>query len=817
MGRNRVVVGVGVAVALGVFGAFGAGRAADAGGRAKADPVVELGRRLFFDPAVSRSSDNSCASCHDPEHGFSSPSRLDVDDFSMTKRHSQSLVDAAFGKRFHWDGEFDSVADLVTARLGSPAGARAKHGGAARGEALAATGRTATPVTPPTPKAPATPAAAEAPPADEMPPAEGAPSPVEEPPPPADDAAEPTAPAAPAPQNVNPCAPVRRPVGAIDPGLRTPSDPEGTPKAGEATTEAPKDGAPEGEGSEPAAATTSETPSTSPTPATDGATPATPPAPVSPYGAPPATASASADGTAGDTAAEPTTGDDAGVPPTPDEAQASGASDGSETTSTAAPAAAPEATPTATPSAAPTGSGAWAPATAAPDTSASSSESGASGGAAKDQPTSSTKGEDRASMVAERVEKDGRYAEAFEAAFGSRQVTTARIAEAVAAYVASIRSGDSPYDRFAAGEAKALDTSAQRGLALFRGRAGCAQCHALGGAGARPTFTDDGYHNTGVSARSAARFVTTPLRGPSVAAYDLGRATLTRSPRDVGAFKTPSLREVAARGPYMHDGSFRTLEAVVRHYARGGFADPRLDPRVRPFAADDRDVADLVAFLRALSSDEAPGLAPDFGRRAATTSLRFVDRKGRALAGLPVSVEPAGDRLPGDLPLTARSYRLVTDADGRIAFAPARRTHMRLAFPLGVEVAQGGWVPDTCRDATLVADTAGCATLLLALPAATPTLRALPAFREAKALTDEQRASLARHAPGTLAALRSKAATFALEGTVELAGRLYAKYDAWVDGEGSADGVVDVPLKDRRATVRVSLAPGRETRVDLPR
>ena len=151
MGRNHVSVGVGVgvAVALLVSGAFGAGRAADAGGRGKADPVVELGRRLFFDPAVSRSSDNACASCHDPAHGFSSPSRLDVDDFSMTKRHSQSLVDTALGKRFHWDGEFDSVADLVTARLGAPAGARAKHGGAARGAALGATttGRAATPVT----------------------------------------------------------------------------------------------------------------------------------------------------------------------------------------------------------------------------------------------------------------------------------------------------------------------------------------------------------------------------------------------------------------------------------------------------------------------------------------------------------------------------------------------------------------------------------------------------------------------------------------------------------------------------------------------
>src|SRR5436190_24148138 len=99
-----------------------------AGGRPKADPVVELGRRLFFDPAVSRSGDNSCATCHDPEHGFASKRRTDLDDFTMTRRHSQTLLDAANGKRFHWDGEFDRVADLVEAPLGTPAGARARHG-----------------------------------------------------------------------------------------------------------------------------------------------------------------------------------------------------------------------------------------------------------------------------------------------------------------------------------------------------------------------------------------------------------------------------------------------------------------------------------------------------------------------------------------------------------------------------------------------------------------------------------------------------------------------------------------------------------------
>ena len=170
MGRNHVSVGVGVgvAVALLVSGAFGAGRAADAGGRGKADPVVELGRRLFFDPAVSRSSDNACASCHDPAHGFSSPSRLDVDDFSMTKRHSQSLVDTALGKRFHWDGEFDSVADLVTARLSSSSGQRPERARALVAAVAAQQAAAAGADTPPPP--PGTP-----PPPSPMPPSARAP------------------------------------------------------------------------------------------------------------------------------------------------------------------------------------------------------------------------------------------------------------------------------------------------------------------------------------------------------------------------------------------------------------------------------------------------------------------------------------------------------------------------------------------------------------------------------------------------------------------------------------------------------------------
>jgi hypothetical protein len=292
---------------------------------------------------------------------------------------------------------------------------------------------------------------------------------------------------------------------------------------------------------------------------------------------------------------------------------------------------------------------------------------------------------------------------------------------------------------------------------------------------------------------------------------------MSKAGYDRGAFKTPTLRDVAVRAPFMHDGSLKTLEAVVRHYARGGFPDERLDARLRRFDVTDGEVDDLVAFLEALSSDERPGLAPDFGRRAASTTLTFVDAKRRPVAGLPVTVVPAGDGLPGDVPVASRSYDLVTDAKGQVTYVPARRTHMRVRTPAGVTLFQGDWVPDTCRTATLEAAVAGRTTLLVALPDGALAVPRVPAFREARPLTDDQRAALVAYAPDTLTALRTHVASFALEGTVDVAGRRYARYVAWVPAGAPQDAVVDVPLPSRRATLRVELVPGRETRLDLAR
>ncbi len=148
---------------------------------------------------------------------------------------------------------------------------------------------------------------------------------------------------------------------------------------------------------------------------------------------------------------------------------------------------------------------------------------------------------------------------------------------ALASYVRTILAGDSPYDRFVAGDRTALNAQAQEGLKIFRGKGGCIACH-LG-----PNLTDESFHNTGVGTG------------------DEGRAKWSGRLEDTAAFKTPSLREVASTPPYMHDGSVATLEDVVEHYNRGGRANPHLDSELHQLQLTDAEKRALVAFLKSLS------------------------------------------------------------------------------------------------------------------------------------------------------------------------------------------------------------------------
>ena len=167
-------------------------------------------------------------------------------------------------------------------------------------------------------------------------------------------------------------------------------------------------------------------------------------------------------------------------------------------------------------------------------------------------------------------------------------LTLRQVALALAAYVRTIQTGDSPYDRYTTGTRSALSASARRGLDIFRGKGGCTGCHV------GPTFSDEDFHNTGVAWRTGVL-------------TDEGRARVTRAVADRGAFKTPTLREVARTAPYMHDGTFATLTEVVAFYNRGGTPNPGLDRQLRPLNLTEAEKQDLGTFLRSLSGHTRDG------------------------------------------------------------------------------------------------------------------------------------------------------------------------------------------------------------------
>jgi cytochrome c peroxidase len=152
---------------------------------------------------------------------------------------------------------------------------------------------------------------------------------------------------------------------------------------------------------------------------------------------------------------------------------------------------------------------------------------------------------------------------------------TVTISRALATYIRSLLSGDSPFDRFINGDRTALSSEQQLGLQLFRGKANCTACHV------GPNFTDEQLHNTGV-AWNDGKF------------QDEGAGQ--------GRFKTPTLREISRTGPYMHDGSLATLEDVVDFYVAGGRGNPNLDPEIRKLNFAPGEKPALIAFLSALSA-----------------------------------------------------------------------------------------------------------------------------------------------------------------------------------------------------------------------
>lgn len=217
------------------------------------------------------------------------------------------------------------------------------------------------------------------------------------------------------------------------------------------------------------------------------------------------------------------------------------------------------------------------------------------------------------------------YRAPLQRAFGSPRPTPQRIAAALAAYQRTLVAAGSPFDQWRyGGQAGSLNALEQRGLALFVDR-GCIACHPIGERSA--LLTDGEFHNVGVRARSEAlgvRDISVTLvpglhatlsqqtlhRIGVLDVPDRGRQEVTGLARDLRAYRTPSLRNVALTAPYMHDGSFATLEEVLDYYAAGGTRlDALQDPRIKPFELALAERSAMVAFLRSLTSPTAAALA----------------------------------------------------------------------------------------------------------------------------------------------------------------------------------------------------------------
>lgn len=189
--------------------------------------------------------------------------------------------------------------------------------------------------------------------------------------------------------------------------------------------------------------------------------------------------------------------------------------------------------------------------------------------------------------VLRRLSADPDYARAFAAAFPGPEVTRERVEAALATFERLAVSAPAPFDRWIAGDPNALGVEARRGFALFTGKADCAACHS-GWA-----FSDGSFHDIG-----------------SASGEDIGRGRLfPTSPALRYAFKVPGLRQVAERAPYMHDGSVPTLEAVIDLYDRGGIERPSRSRHIRPLKLSPGEKADLVAFLKSLTSEPRAHLA----------------------------------------------------------------------------------------------------------------------------------------------------------------------------------------------------------------
>jgi cytochrome c peroxidase len=213
----------------------------------------------------------------------------------------------------------------------------------------------------------------------------------------------------------------------------------------------------------------------------------------------------------------------------------------------------------------------------------------------------------------QRLNSEDDYKPDFKAAFGDEQVTSERIAKALATFQRTIISRRSDFDTFVKASSQTserirknyqnkLSDKALLGLHLFRTKARCINCHS------GPTFSDNQFHNIGLTFYKRRN-------------EDLGRYNVTKNPDDVGKFKTPSLRGVMNGRPWMHNGLFVDMEGIISLYnAGGGFTkpdindplSPALSPHLKPLALTKKEISALVAFMDSITTRPARGPARKF-------------------------------------------------------------------------------------------------------------------------------------------------------------------------------------------------------------
>jgi len=183
------------------------------------------------------------------------------------------------------------------------------------------------------------------------------------------------------------------------------------------------------------------------------------------------------------------------------------------------------------------------------------------------------------------------YVQEFEHVFGTSIVTVDLVAEAIAAFERTVVTTDSPFDRYARGDDNALTKLEKQGLEIFNGKGHCTACHWGG------YFSDGRFHNLGVSETDPSK-------------PDLGRFVITNDTNDIGKFKTPTIRDVALRAPYMHNGSEKTLEDVVDLYNKGGrTGDNNISPLIVPLGLTKNEKKALIAFMTTAMKSLNPEVA----------------------------------------------------------------------------------------------------------------------------------------------------------------------------------------------------------------